>query len=105
MTGFVRDRSSYRVVDNWEQKLGQAVPVADDDAKMVGAKFAMYCIPAEDLITVMEKIVLNENSRVSPRLFKMFVVANSSANSKAPVEKAGSLASLILHVAVVCFKV
>ncbi len=61
LTGFVRDRSTYRVVDNWEQKLGQAVPVNDSDAEIVGAKFAMYCVPAEKLTEVIEKIVLEEN--------------------------------------------
>lgn len=60
LTGFVRDRSTYRVVDNWEQKLGQAVPVNDGDAEITGAKFAMYCVPAESLTTVIEKIVLEE---------------------------------------------
>ncbi len=61
LTGFVRDRSTNRTVDNWEQKLGQAVPVNDDDAEIVGGKFAMYCIPAENLTEVIEKIVLEEN--------------------------------------------
>ncbi|MGQ7871027.1 hypothetical protein [Sunxiuqinia sp. sy24] len=61
LTGFVRDRSTYRVVDNWEQKLGQAVPVNDSDAEIVGAKFALYCIPADILTEVIEKIVLEEN--------------------------------------------
>lgn len=61
LTGFVRDRSIYSVVDNWEQKLGQAVPVNDSDAEIVGAKFAMYCIPSENLTKVIEKIVLEEN--------------------------------------------
>lgn len=61
LTGFVRDRSGYRVVDNWEQKLGQTVPVNDDDAEIVGAKFAMYCVPSSDLTKVIEKIVLEEN--------------------------------------------
>jgi hypothetical protein len=61
LTGFVRDRSTYRVVDNWEQKLGQAVPVNDSDAEIVGAKFAMYCVPSENLTKVIENIVLEEN--------------------------------------------
>jgi hypothetical protein len=61
LTGFVRDRSTFRTVDNWEQKLGQAVPVNDSDAEIVGAKFAMYCIPSENLTTLIEKIVLEEN--------------------------------------------
>ncbi|MCK0156103.1 hypothetical protein MWU65_02870 [Cellulophaga sp. F20128] len=61
LTGFVRDRSNYRIVDNWEQKLGQAVPVNDSDAELVGAKFAMYCIPSKNLTQVLEKIVLEEN--------------------------------------------
>jgi hypothetical protein len=61
LTGFVRDRSTYRVMDNWEQKLGQAVPVNDSDAKITGAKFAMYCISSADLTKVIEKIVLDEN--------------------------------------------
>ena len=61
LTGFVRDRSVYRVVDNWEQKLGQSVPVKDGDAEIVGAKFAFYCIPADHLKDVLEKIVLTEN--------------------------------------------
>jgi hypothetical protein len=61
LTGFVRDRSTFRTVDNWEQKLGQAVPVNDSDAEIVGAKFAMYCVPAENLTAVIEKIVLEEN--------------------------------------------
>ncbi len=61
LTGFVRDRSKLRTVDNWEQKLGQAVPVNDSDAEIVGAKFAMYCIPSKSLTQVIEKIVLEEN--------------------------------------------
>lgn len=61
LTGFVRNRSTFRTVDNWEQKLGQAVPLNDADAKIVGAKFAMYCIPAENLTKVIERIVLAEN--------------------------------------------
>lgn len=61
LTGFVRNRSVYRTVDNWEQKLGQAVPVKDGDAKIKGAKFALYCIPSEILTEVIEKIVLEEN--------------------------------------------
>jgi hypothetical protein len=61
LEGFVRDRSVYRTVDNWEQKLGQAVPVNDSDAEIVGAKFAMYCVPSEKLTEVIEKIVLEEN--------------------------------------------
>lgn len=61
LTGFVRNRSTYRVVDNWEQKLGQAVPVKDGDAQIVGAKFALYCVPADILTGVIERIVLEEN--------------------------------------------
>jgi hypothetical protein len=61
LTGFVRDRSTFRTVDNWEQKLGQAVPVNDSDAEIAGAKFAMYCVPSENLTTIIEKIVLDEN--------------------------------------------
>ena len=61
LTGFVRDRSTLRIEDNWEQKLGQAVPVNDSDAEIVGAKFAMYCVPSESLTEVVEKIVLAEN--------------------------------------------
>lgn len=60
LTGFVRDRSTSRIVDNWEQKLGQALPVSDSDAEIVGAKFAMYCVPSEKLTTTVEKIVLAE---------------------------------------------
>lgn len=60
LSGFVRDRSYLRVVDNWEQKLGQAVPVNDSDAEIAGAKFAMYCTAADQLIGLMEKIVLQE---------------------------------------------
>ncbi len=60
LTGFVRDRSTYRVVDNWEQKLGRAVPVNDSDAEILGAKFAMYCVPSESLTAAIEKIVLEE---------------------------------------------
>ncbi|RIJ48038.1 hypothetical protein D1614_13055 [Maribellus luteus] len=60
LTGFVRDRSTYRIVDNWEQKLGQAVPVNDRDAEIAGAKFALYCIPANELKNVVEEIILEE---------------------------------------------
>lgn len=61
LTGFVRDRSKFHTVDNWEQKLGQAVPVKDSDAEIIGAKFALYCVPAGKLLDVVEEIVLNEN--------------------------------------------
>ncbi len=61
LTGFVRDRSRFQIVDNWEQKLGQAVPVNDSDAEIVGAKFAFYCVPAGKLMKVMEEIVVNED--------------------------------------------
>jgi hypothetical protein len=60
LEGFVRDRSTLRVVDNWEQKQGQAVPVNDTDADIVGAKFAMYCVPVEQLKTVVENIIVSE---------------------------------------------
>ncbi|RTE53563.1 hypothetical protein EHW67_11185 [Arenibacter aquaticus] len=60
LTGFVRDRSRFQTVDNWEQKLGQAVPVNDSDAEIVGGKFAFYCVPSSTLIEVVEEIVLNE---------------------------------------------
>jgi len=61
LTGFVRDRSTHRIMNNWEQKLGQAVPVNDSDAEIVGAKFALYCIPSESLTKAIENIVLEEN--------------------------------------------
>ncbi|SHI54834.1 hypothetical protein SAMN04487911_10349 [Arenibacter nanhaiticus] len=61
LTGFVRDRSRFRTVDNWEQKLGQSVPVKDSDAEIIGAKFAFYCVPTEKLLKVVEEIVLNED--------------------------------------------
>ena len=61
LSGFARDRSTFRVMDNWEQKLGQAVPVSDSDAEIVGAKFALYCVPSGKLTSVVEKIVLEEN--------------------------------------------
>lgn len=60
LTGFVRNRSRYQTVDNWEQKLGQAVPLADSDAEIAGAKFAFYCVPAHQLKAVVEEIVLEE---------------------------------------------
>jgi len=61
LTGFVRDRSKFRTVDNWEQKLGQAVPVNDSDAEIVGARFAFYCVPTSKLLEVVEEIILNED--------------------------------------------
>jgi hypothetical protein len=61
LTGFVRDRSRFQTVDNWEQKLGQAVPVNDSDAEIVGGKFAFYCVPSAKLIEVVEEIILNED--------------------------------------------
>lgn len=60
LEGFVRDRSRYETVDNWEQKLGQAVPLEDPDAEIAGAKFAFYCVPADQLKAVVEEIVLEE---------------------------------------------
>lgn len=61
LTGFVRDRSRIRTVDNWEQKLGQAVAVHDGDAQIAGAKFAMYCLPSKNLKKELEHIILEEN--------------------------------------------
>lgn len=61
LTGFVRDRSRERTVDNWEQKLGQAMPLSDGDAEIAGAKFAFYCVPAGKLKEVVEEIVLQED--------------------------------------------
>ena len=61
LTGFVRNRSTYQTVDNWEQKLGQAVPVSDSDAEIAGAKFAFYCVPAAKLKGVVEEIILEED--------------------------------------------
>lgn len=61
LTGFVRNRSTFRVVDNYVQTLGQAVPVNDSDAKIVGAKFAFYCVPASMVTEVVEEIILQEN--------------------------------------------
>jgi hypothetical protein len=60
LTGFVRNRSVFRTVDNWEQKLVQAVPLQDSDAEITGAKFALYCVPAAKLKAVIEQIVLEE---------------------------------------------
>lgn len=61
LTGYVRNRSVYRVVDNYVQALGQAVPVNDSDAQIEGAKYALYCVPTDDLKEVVEEIVLKEN--------------------------------------------
>lgn len=61
LTGFVRNRSVFRTVDNWEQKLVQAVPLNDSDAEITGAKFALYCVPTANLTAVIEQIVLEEN--------------------------------------------
>ncbi|MDO6604032.1 hypothetical protein [Arenibacter palladensis] len=61
LTGFVSDRSRFRTVDNWEQKLGQAVPVNDSDAEIVGARFAFYCVPSSKLMEVVENIIINED--------------------------------------------
>ena len=82
LTGFVRDRSSYRIVDNWEQKLGQAVPVNDSDAQIVGAKFAMYCIPSKNLTQVIEKIVLEENLPLIKNGDTWNKISNYSTSSK-----------------------
>lgn len=60
LSGYVRNRSYERTVDNFIQKSGQAIAVKDNDAKIEGAKFALYCIPAKSLKTVVEEIVLNE---------------------------------------------
>lgn len=61
LTGFVRNRSVFRTVDNWEQRLVQAVPLNDSDAEITGAKFALYSVPTANLTTVIEQIVLEEN--------------------------------------------
>ncbi|WP_339708402.1 hypothetical protein [uncultured Kriegella sp.] len=61
LTGFVRDRSRFQTVDNWEQKLGEAVPVNDNDAEIIGAKFAFYCVPSSKLLEVMEEIIIDED--------------------------------------------
>ncbi len=61
LTGFVRNRSTFRVVDNYVQPLGQAVPVNDSDANIEGAEYALYCVPASMLKEVVEEIILQEN--------------------------------------------
>ncbi|TKG96995.1 hypothetical protein EYV94_00785 [Puteibacter caeruleilacunae] len=61
LTGFVRNRSYERVVDNYIQKKGQAVPVNDGDAKIEGARYALYCVPTSELRAVIEKITKEEN--------------------------------------------
>jgi len=35
LAAFARDRSEYKIVNNWEQKLGQSVPVNDKDAEIL----------------------------------------------------------------------
>ncbi|QZE14914.1 hypothetical protein K4L44_03490 [Halosquirtibacter laminarini] len=61
LTGYVRNRSVYRVVDDFIQRMGQAVPVNDGDAKIEGAKFALYCVPTSTLKEVVEEIEIQEN--------------------------------------------
>ncbi|MBD0831581.1 hypothetical protein [Aestuariibaculum sediminum] len=61
LTAFVRNRSLNRVVDNYVQKLGQAVPLKDSDAEIKGAKYALYCTPTSELKKVIKNIIQNEN--------------------------------------------
>ena len=82
LTAYVRDRSVYRVVDNYVQTLGQAVPVNDNDAQIVGAKYAFYCIPAKELKSVIEKIILQENLPYITTKGEWNKVSNYSSSSK-----------------------
>ena len=82
LTAYVRNRSVYRVVDNYIQTLGQAVPVKDSDAKIEGAKYALYCVPASKLKKVIEEIVLKENLPYIKTKGVWNKVSNYSSSSK-----------------------
>jgi hypothetical protein len=61
LSGFVRNRSVERIEDRFEQNMGQTLPVKDGDAKMEGAKFALFSVPSKNLVETVESIVLKEN--------------------------------------------
>ena len=82
LTGHVRNRSGYRVVDNYVQTLSQAVPVKDSDAQIKGAKFAFYCVPASELKKVIKEIILEENLPFIKTKGVWNKVSNYSSSSK-----------------------
>ncbi|WP_139218234.1 hypothetical protein [Sunxiuqinia elliptica] len=61
LQGFTKNRSVERLENSCLQELTQTVPVNDSDATLIGSKFAIYGVPAEQLKELIPEIEQEED--------------------------------------------